>query len=204
MRRLNRRGFTLVELMVVIAILSILVSIAIPNFMQLQTRVKQSEAKMNLKAIFTAEKAFYQANGRYTATINELGFAPERGNRYAYRLDAVGPLQGRNAMWPAWGSFYGVTVDTWTFQDPTLPSAPDPVMGIAPNAGTAGLYVDARNTQQFLATAAGNLDEDWEIDTWWVSSEPFTAMGTPCTAIGATFNTPGGTPFNSNNDVACE
>src|SRR4051812_3149610 len=80
------KGFTLIELMIVVAIIGILAAIAIPNFIRFQARSKQSEAKANLKALFTAEKAFFQENDRYSSLTSEFGFAPERNNRYAYYL----------------------------------------------------------------------------------------------------------------------
>lgn len=204
MRRHNRDGFTLIELMVVVAILSILVSIAIPNFMRMQTRVKQSEAKMNLKAIFTAERAFFQNNGQYTSAIDELGFAPERGNRYAYML-GPGSLQFRNVAEPAPGHFFGVTVDIYAFPNPALLPVPPPEMGAsAPNFGEAGLYAVGRK-QHFMAIATSELDglDDAAVDTWWMSTQTFAAAPTACTAWG-TVNVAGGTPFNSNDDVTCE
>ncbi len=47
------KGFTLIELMIVVAIIGILAAIAIPNFLKFQAKSKQSEAKSNLGAIFT-------------------------------------------------------------------------------------------------------------------------------------------------------
>src|SRR5207248_574188 len=86
MKRLQK-GFTLIELMIVVAIIGILAAIAIPNFIKFQARSKQSEAKANLKALFTAEKAFMQEKDRYSALVGEMGFSPERNNRYAYYLN---------------------------------------------------------------------------------------------------------------------
>ncbi len=47
----NRKGFTLVELMIVVAIIGILAAIAIPNFLNFRLKAKTSEAKSNLGAI---------------------------------------------------------------------------------------------------------------------------------------------------------
>ena len=58
---LNRKGFTLVELMIVVAIIGILAAIAIPNFVTMQYKSKRSEVPMNLKGIKTAELA-YESN----------------------------------------------------------------------------------------------------------------------------------------------
>src|SRR6476661_5480990 len=97
-KRSNRRGFTLIELMIVVAIIGILAAIAIPNFIRFQARAKQSEAKANLKAVFTAQRAYYQEKDRYMETISDIGFSPERGNRYAYRLStACAVYQDRTA-----------------------------------------------------------------------------------------------------------
>ena len=90
MRKL-RNGFTLIELMIAVAIIGILAAVAIPNFMKFQARSKQSEAKTNLKALFTAEKAFKLEKDRYSSLVGEIGFSPERNNRYAYYLASGGP-----------------------------------------------------------------------------------------------------------------
>src|SRR5256884_8235914 len=95
MKKLVQKGFTLIELMIVVAIIGILAAIAIPNFIKFQARSKQSEAKANLKAIFTAQKAFFQEKDRFSSLTGEVGFEPERNNRYAYFLAASGQLDDR-------------------------------------------------------------------------------------------------------------
>jgi type IV pilus assembly protein PilA len=92
MLRLLRRkkGFTLIELMIVVAIIGILAAIAIPNFMKFQAKSKQSEAKTNLKALFTAAKSKFAEVPDYsqlyinTANKTLIGFSPEKNKRYSY------------------------------------------------------------------------------------------------------------------------
>src|SRR5918911_1892976 len=112
MKRLQK-GFTLIELMIVVAIIGILAAIAIPNFIKFQARSKQSEAKANLKAVFTAQKAFFQEKDRFSSLIGEIGFSPERNNRYAYYLASGATLEDRSGVTsttPA--DAVGVSVDT--------------------------------------------------------------------------------------------
>ena len=61
MSTFNRKGFTLVELMIVVAIIGILAAIAIPNFVTMQYKSKRAEIPTNLKAIKTAQIA-YESN----------------------------------------------------------------------------------------------------------------------------------------------
>ena len=62
---LRRDGFTLVELMIVVAIIGLLAAIAVPNFRSYQLRSKRSEAYANLGALVKAQKSFFAEHGAY-------------------------------------------------------------------------------------------------------------------------------------------
>ena len=83
----NNKGFTLVELMIVVAIIGILAAIAIPNFLKYQAKAKQSEAKVNLKGIYTAQLSYF-AEGDTYSDFNTIGYDVEPGGRYKFSLDA--------------------------------------------------------------------------------------------------------------------
>ena len=65
--RQRRSGFTLIELMIVVAIIGILAVVAIPNYIRFQLRSKTAEAKTNLAAIRTSEEAYFSEFGLYLA-----------------------------------------------------------------------------------------------------------------------------------------
>jgi type IV pilus assembly protein PilA len=67
-----------------VPLIGVMAAIAIPNFINFQGRAKQSEARNNLKAAFTAQRVYFQEKDRWGRTFEEIGFAPEKGRRYTY------------------------------------------------------------------------------------------------------------------------
>ena len=82
----NSKGFTLIELMIVVAIIGILAAIAIPNFLKYQCKAKQSEAKANLGSIRVAQEAYYAEYDKYIDGVTGYGFAVKGTQRYTYNV----------------------------------------------------------------------------------------------------------------------
>ena len=84
-------GFTLIELIVVVAILGILATIAIPNFTKLSTKSRRAEAFESLHALSVAQLAYFTEQGSYAPNFDLLGFQIEGG----VRIDAT-TIQGQH------------------------------------------------------------------------------------------------------------
>ncbi len=95
----NRKGFTLIELMIVVVIIGILAALAIPRFMQATTKSKQSEAKQILKQVYTMQRAFRQEYGTYgdnglafsgtvPGTFVDIGVEIQTSALYLYTMTA--------------------------------------------------------------------------------------------------------------------
>jgi len=112
----NRKGFTLIELMIVVVIIGILAALAIPRFMQATTKSKQSEAKQLLKQVYTMERAYRQETGLYSLNLNTIGVEIMNGNRYAYVVTSANLAS--EFLCTATGDLDDdPTIDTWTINE---------------------------------------------------------------------------------------
>lgn len=94
LRKANVKGFSLVELMVVVAIIGILAAVAIPNFQRFQRKAKQSEAKSALGGISSAESAFHAQWENYSTDLIGIGYTPDGTLIYSSGFTASTPWSG--------------------------------------------------------------------------------------------------------------
>lgn len=68
----NKRGFTLIELMIVVAIIAIILAIAIPNLLRSRVQTNESAAIQSLRTVQGAQAAFQATNFNFAISFNEL------------------------------------------------------------------------------------------------------------------------------------
>lgn len=67
-------GMTLIELLLVLALIGILLSMAVPKLMPLIGRTKSLEAQMQLKHVLNLEKNYFYINSKYSNSLEDIGF----------------------------------------------------------------------------------------------------------------------------------
>jgi type IV pilus assembly protein PilA len=163
-RRLG--GFTLVELMIVVAIIGILSAIAVPNFQRYQARARQSEAKSNLSAIYTAQQSWYAEWTTYFSCLDIIGFEADGTERY-YTVGVDDDLLDISGT-----TNFAETCADNPGETHYLATRDAGGSGLAVNGDRPGATV-ARAT--FTASAAGNIapeDTDGsDTDTWTINEQ---------------------------------
>jgi len=80
------KGFALIELMVIVAILSMASAFFVPRFLKHRIQQKQQECRKNLESLYAAEKEYFQKTGRFTTDVSILAWAPQGYGIYQYRF----------------------------------------------------------------------------------------------------------------------
>lgn len=165
----SQQGFSLIELMVVVAIIGILSSIAVPNYNMMVSKARQSEAKAMLSNIYTVEQGFSAANNFFTLCLWQAGYAPEGTNRYyltgflndnstftrKYQYDDNGTVCPSTSV-----PYLGGTRNDATFT-PTASARSD--LGLA---CPASAFTVTQTT--FLAVACGQISKLPVADVWTI------------------------------------
>ena len=158
----SKKGFTLIELMIVVAIIGILAAIAIPNFLKFQAKSKQSEAKTNLGAIFTGQLSFFGEQNAY-GLFNQINWSPSGTPRYHYTLagwdDNTGSGVGALAT--------QVTVPAWTGN---LNNVVDNNNSPIASPGAVGVNNTA-TPATFAAGAGGKISNSATTDGWLINQD---------------------------------
>jgi prepilin-type N-terminal cleavage/methylation domain-containing protein len=145
----NQKGFSLVELMIVVGIIGILATLALPRFKQFQAKAKMGEAKNILSHIYTLEHTYSLDNNTFVAFGN-MGASPNS-------LTQNQNCQDNNI--PAGAQQIGFRLD------PCLPNAPVPRYGYSVINVSASNFTGAAITGggQFNRVCPGNAAHHYGI-----------------------------------------
>ncbi len=143
MTKARRRGFTLVELLVVIVVLAVLAAIVLPKFMDSSKRSKESALRSDLKLLRNAIGLFYTDTGAYPKQLADLAAtsAPAKG------YDSSGAE---------------VSINAADWHGPYLQEVPnDPISGTAFNYSTT-----PPNVGKVTSSASGNGIDGTPYSSW--------------------------------------
>jgi prepilin-type N-terminal cleavage/methylation domain-containing protein len=84
----NNKGFTLTELMIVIVIIGVLASIAVPKFRGVTTRAKVVEFKPILSQIYSLQENYYTETDSYTSDLSLLNFDDPKAKYFTFTVES--------------------------------------------------------------------------------------------------------------------
>ena len=86
---MNNKGFSLVELMIVLAIIGVLSAIAYPSYDSYMKKSRRSDAKVALQAMADKQERFYLQNNTYTTNAANVGGTGTEKNYYVLSIDSA-------------------------------------------------------------------------------------------------------------------
>lgn len=152
--RTNRAGFTLIELMIVVAVIGVLSAVAIPTFQSYVYRSRTSEAVTFLGEIRQRQEAYRAEFGQYCSVSAAVGSAPAGGSWAPATLPSGGAKVAWTGTPGSWSQLGAAPDGLVMFQYRTTAGPPGTNPGISGYDGT---------DFWFVAQAQGDLDGDGEV-----------------------------------------
>lgn len=142
---MKKAGFTIIELMIVVAIIAFLATISIPKYFNYYAKAKQAEVAINLSSLHTAQQAYYAEYGKYSTALmgpEGIGWQP----------------QGKNFYYT-----YGFNV----------PNAKEGIHYFVGKLGASkeNLGSTKADKETFIAAAAGDVSGNNKIDLWNIDQD---------------------------------
>lgn len=148
----NSRGFTLTEVLITLAIISLLAAVAIPMYTAQVKKAYRSDAKSALVQLASTMERFRTVNNTYIGTTATTAGGPP----LAAIFPAIAPLDA-----PAGKAMYNLTITNITLSTYTLTATP--IAGTRMDEGTGnGVFTLASSGAKTYRNKSGTLQNNWE------------------------------------------